>query len=91
MRANLVEHIVGVSVCPLEVERPAEASAAGGASLAHPLAVDEEPGCGVCRPTLPTRPAIDRSIDDCMGITHALHHDSHATPTLHHSAMLGPS
>ena len=43
MRANLVEHIVRVSVRPLEVERSAEASAAGGASLAHPLAVDEEP------------------------------------------------
>ena len=42
-RANLVEHVVRVSVRPLEVERSAEASAACGASLAHPLAVDEEP------------------------------------------------
>ena len=40
---SLVEHVVRVSVRPLEVERPPEASAAGGASLAHALAVDEEP------------------------------------------------
>ena len=56
-RANLVEHVVGVSVRPLEVERPAEASAACGASLAHPLAVDEEPRCV---PTHPADQACDR-------------------------------
>ena len=43
-RLAQVEHIVGdgVRLCPLEVERPAKASTARGASLAHPLAVDEE-------------------------------------------------
>ena len=47
----LVEHVVRVR--PLEIERSAEASAAGGASLAHSLTVDEESWGVAAHPSYP--------------------------------------
>eukprot|EP00964_Phaeocystis_antarctica_P017647 scaffold9759_cov78-Phaeocystis_antarctica.AAC.1 len=68
-----------MSVRPLEVERSAEASAACGASLAHPLAVDEDRGA-VWRPTLPTR-ALSR-------VTQLIHNSHYTVPRCPRHAWL---